>query len=84
MQEVEILRYNGCSGAGEIEGEGILDGSKVVKLEYEIFWEVGLVTPDHPTDANIRETEFVATGLQGCLVSMAVARRYSEGLRSVN
>lgn len=61
MQKVEILCNNGCGRAGEVEGEGVLDGSEIVELEDEIFGEMCLVTPDDPADADVCETELVTT-----------------------
>ncbi len=65
MNEIVVLRNNLGAWAGEIQGIGFLGAAKVVQFEDEVFGEVGLVTPDDPTDTGIHETEFVAGGVDG-------------------
>ena len=59
MEEHEVLGDYWSSGATEVEGERIFNGTEVMKFEYEILRKVSLRTPDDPTDANGTETKLV-------------------------
>lgn len=64
MEEVEVLRNNRRCWPGKVQRERIFHRTKVVKLENEIFGEMGLVPPNNPTDTNVAQTKFMATVLK--------------------
>jgi len=62
MEEIEILRNNGCCGTGEVQGERIFDRAEVVKFEDEVLGKMSLVSPYDPANPDVAQTEFVAAG----------------------
>lgn len=64
MNEVEVLRNDRSSWAREIQGKAVLDGTEVVQFEDQVFWEVHLISPYDPADADVGKTEFVTANRQ--------------------
>ena len=63
MDEIEVLGYDGVGRAREVEREGILHGTQVVKFEDEVLGEVSFGSPDDPTYSDVRQAEFMT----GCV-----------------
>lgn len=63
MDEVVVLGDDLSAWTGEIERVRFFGAPKVVELKDEMFWEVGLITPDDPADTGINETEFMTRGV---------------------
>lgn len=59
MQKVEVLSNDRSSTARESERKCEFDGTEIVQLKHEILREVGLVTPDDPTDPNIAQAKLM-------------------------
>ena len=74
MNEVEVLGDDRRRRSREIEGEGILHRSKVMKLEDQIFGKVGLVTPDDPSNSDIAQSELMSTETRVRIVNALLER----------
>jgi hypothetical protein len=61
VEEHEVLSDDRRSGATEVEGERVFNGTKIMELEDEILREEVLRAPDNPTDANRGKSEFVCS-----------------------
>ena len=61
MEQVEVLSDDGSRGAREVQREGVLDRSKIMKLKDEFLWKMGFVAPYNPADTNIAESKLMAS-----------------------
>ena len=63
MDEIVILSDDLSAWTGEVQGVGFFGAAKVVELEDQMLGQVGLITPDDPTDTGIDETELMARSI---------------------
>lgn len=61
--QIIVLANYLCSRPGEVQRISLLSAPEVIKLEDELFWQIGAVSPDYPTQSRIHE----AVLMSGCI-----------------
>ena len=63
MNQVEVLRDHLSSGTREVQREGLLGASEIMKFEDELLGQVRLIPPDDPSEASVDEPKLMTAGV---------------------